>query len=75
MEVSEGASLIFGRLPSNQTGRAKTIIAAAQGIGGGATNDDMIEQGDVNGAGGFAQLSRHLEVRSAGRGIPGYTKF
>lgn len=47
-----------GRL--QHAGGAETVETQAEGIGGGATEDDVIDELDVDGAGGFAKLAGDL---------------
>src|SRR5258708_21186982 len=57
-------------LPGSQhAGLPETVIAPARRVGGGAADDDVVEQLDVDGLGGFAELPRHLHVRGARRRV------
>src|SRR5258708_10128322 len=57
-------------LPGSQhAGLPETVIAPALRVGGGAADDDVVEQLDVDGLGGFAELPRHLHVRGARRRV------
>jgi hypothetical protein len=60
---------------SEQTGGAKAVVAQANGIGGGAADDNVVEQVNVHDFGRFAELARHLHVRGAGGWVPAYTAF
>jgi hypothetical protein len=52
-----------------QTGFAKAVVAAAQRISGGLPNDDVIEEADIDGKGGFTELPGDLNIRCAGSRI------
>ena len=64
-----------GNRRSHQAGFAEAVVAAAERIGAGAAEDDVIDQGDLDGLGGLAQQVGDLHIRGAGRGIAAYTKF
>jgi hypothetical protein len=55
--------------PSEHAGLAETVVAPALRIGGGPADDDVIQEVDINGLGGLAQLARDLDVGPARRGI------
>lgn len=48
---------------------AKTVVTTSIRIGPGATDDDMIQQLDIDGSCCLAELSRQLKIRGAGRRI------
>ena len=52
-----------------QTGFAKTIKAVTCWIGAGTTDDNVVEEIDVDGLGRFAQLACEMKIGRAGRRI------
>jgi len=54
---------------SQQAGRAKAIVASAERIGAGLANDHVVEECDIHGLRGFAELAGHLQVGGAWRGV------
>src|SRR5690242_17016984 len=61
--------LRWGLLSPQQTRITETEKTFAGGIGIGPSDNDVVEQFDVDGFGSFAKLSRHVHVRCARRGI------
>src|SRR5688572_3104973 len=49
---------------------AETEIPFASRIASGPPNNDVIQELDVHGLGGFPELSRHVEVRRTWRRVP-----
>ncbi len=52
---------------SQHAGLAETVEAAAQRIGGRPAHDDMVEQVDIDGLGGVAELPGLCEVPNYGK--------
>ncbi len=76
--------VFFGIPASDDSRLPEAVEAHAAGVGGGSAEDDVIDQLDVDGARGVAELARDLSVGGARRrvaagvivlcGVPSYVQ-
>ena len=57
------------QLPLDYSRLPETVVAAARGVRGGAADDDVVEEGYLDGLAGVAEEAGDLEVRGAGGGV------